>query len=407
MSDVSLPHDLAIHGDAGGTIIMLVMDGLGGSPHPNTGRTELESAVTPNLDALAERSSLGMLAPVGNGITPGSGPGHLALFGYDPVESMIGRGVLSALGVGFDLQPGDVAARLNMATLDADGVVTDRRAGRPSDEDGRRVIETVLGALRAPDGVEVTLVHEKEHRAVLVLRGEDLGAEIVDTDPQRTGLSPVPATAKAPGDPASARTADIIQGILDQVRKILTGEPRANSFLARGFAEFTPYPTFETRYGLRAVAVARYPMYRGVASLVGMSIDGVPTSNPGTVEVLERHFGNYDFYFVHFKDTDSRAHDGDFEGKVAAIEEVDALLPRITSLGPDVLIVTGDHSTPAIYREHSWHHVPTLIASRWARPSADAFGESSCRGGDLGVMLGKDLMSLALAHAVRLDKYGA
>jgi len=406
MSDVSLAHSLAFHGDGGGTIIMLVMDGLGGLPHPDTGRTELESAATPHLDALAARSSLGMLAPVGNGITPGSGPGHLALFGNDPVESMIGRGVLSALGVGFELHQGDVAARLNLATVDPDGIVTDRRAGRPSDEDGRRVIETVRKNLRAPEGVEVTLIHEKEHRAVLVLRGEGLGADIADTDPQRTGLPPIPATATG-ADPASERTASTVQDILDQVRDILADEPQVNSFLARGFAAFAPYPSFETRYGLRAVAVAKYPMYRGVASLVGMTIDGVPDSNEGSVEMLERHFGAYDFYFIHFKDTDSRAHDGDFEGKVAAIEEVDVLLPRITGLGADVLIVTGDHSTPALYGEHSWHHVPTLVASNWTRPSADVFGESSCRGGDLGVVPGKELMSLALAHAARLDKYGA
>jgi len=406
MSDVSLAHSLAFHGDGGGTIIMLVMDGLGGLPHPDTGRTELESAATPHLDALAARSSLGMLAPVGNGITPGSGPGHLALFGNDPVESMIGRGVLSALGVGFELHQGDVAARLNLATVDPDGIVTDRRAGRPSDEDGRRVIETVRKNLRAPEGVEVTLIHEKEHRAVLVLRGEGLGADIADTDPQRTGLPPIPATATG-ADPASERTASTVQDILDQVRDILADEPQVNSFLARGFAAFAPYPSFETRYGLRAVAVAKYPMYRGVASLVGMTIDGVPDSNEGSVEMLERHFGAYDFYFIHFKDTDSRGHDGDFDGKVAAIEEVDALLPRITELGADVLIVTGDHSTPTLYGEHTWHHVPTLVASKWARPSAEVFGESSCREGDLGVVLGKDLMALALAHAVRLDKYGA
>ena len=406
MAHASLPHDLAFRGDGGGTIIMLVMDGLGGLPHPDTGRTELESAATPHLDELAARSSLGMLAPVGQGITPGSGPGHLALFGYDPIESMIGRGVLSALGVGVELHPGDVAARLNLATVDRDGVVTDRRAGRPSDEEGRRVIEAVRTRLRVPTGVEVTLVHEKEHRAVLVLRGEGLGAGIADTDPQRTGLPAVPATPTG-SDPESEGTAGIVQGILDQVREILVDEPRANAFLARGFAEFTPYPTFETRFGLRAVAVARYPMYRGVATLVGMTVDGVPDSNRSSLEMLERHFGDYDFYFIHFKDTDSRGHDGDFEGKVAAIEEVDALLPRITSLGPDVLIVTGDHSTPALYGEHSWHHVPTLVASSWARPSADVFGESSCRRGDLGVVLGKDLMSLALAHAGRLDKYGA
>lgn len=404
MTHGSLPDGLALHGGVGGTIILVVLDGLGGLPHPDSGRTELESASTPNLDALAGRSSLGMLVPVGHGITPGSGPGHLSLFGYDPVGSMIGRGVLSALGVGLELRPGDVAARLNLATIDAGGIVTDRRAGRPSDAEGRGVIEKVLSELRAPDGVEVTLVHEKEHRAVMVLRGEGLGADLDDTDPQRAGLPAVPVTAR---DAASERAAVIVQDILDQVRDILGDEPRANSFLARGFAEYLPYPGFRERYGLRALAVAKYPMYRGVATLVGMEIADVPSSNEATVDVLERRFGDHDFYFVHFKDTDSRAHDGDFDGKVAAIEQVDALLPRITGLDPDVLIVTGDHSTPAVYREHSWHHVPTLVASRWARPSAAEFGESVCRRGDLGTFPGVDLMSLALAHAMRLEKYGA
>ncbi len=404
MTHVSLPDGLALHGDADGRIILVVLDGLGGLPHPDTGRTELESATTPNLDALAGRSSLGMLVPVGHGITPGSGPGHLSLFGYDPVRSMIGRGVLSALGVGLELRPGDVAARLNLATTDADGIVTDRRAGRPSDDEGRGVIEKVRSALRTPEGVEVTLVHEKEHRAVMVLRGEGLGADLDDTDPQRTGLRAAPVTAT---DAASERAAVIVQDILDQVRDILSDEPRVNSFLARGFGEYVPYPGFQERYGLRALAVAKYPMYRGVATLVGMEIAEVPSTNEATVDVLESGFGDHDFYFVHFKDTDSRAHDGDFDGKVTAIEQVDALLPRITGLDPDVLIVTGDHSTPAVYREHSWHHVPTLVASRWARPSAAEFGESACRGGDLGTFSGVDLMSLALAHAMRLEKYGA
>ncbi len=404
MADTSLPNDLALRDVDGGTIIMVVLDGLGGLPHPDTGRTELESASTPNLDALAGRSSLGMMMPVAEGVTPGSGPGHLSLFGYDPVTSMIGRGVLSALGVGFDLRPGDVAARVNLATVDDEGIVTDRRAGRPSDEDGRGVVEKVRAALLPPDGVEVTLLHEKEHRAVLVLRGQGLGAELADTDPQRTGLAPVPATAT---DPASHDTAEMIQGLLDQVAVILADEPAANCFLARGFAQFTPYPSFDQRYGLNAVAIAKYPMYRGVASLVGIQVDAVPDSTEDTVAVLEAQYGDHDFYFVHFKDPDSLGHDGDFEGKANAIAEVDALLPRITALNPDVLIVTGDHSTPAIYGEHSWHHVPTLVASKWARPSANAFGEMACRSGDLGVIAGKSLMSLALAHAMRLEKYGA
>ena len=404
MTHASLPSDLALRGHDGGTIILLVLDGLGGLPHPDTGRTELETAETPHLDALAAKSSLGLIMPVAHGITPGSGPGHLSLFGYDPVTSMIGRGVLSALGVDFDLQPGDVAARLNLATVDDEGVVTDRRAGRPSDEDGRRVVNKVSAQVRPPKGIEVTFIHEKEHRVVLVLRGDGLGADLTDTDPQRTGLRPLPVTAT---DAGSASTAKMIQNLLDQVGEILADEPRASAVLARGFAQFSPYPPFQERYGLRAVAVAKYPMYRGVASLVGMTVDGVPGSNDETVGLLEELYGSYDFYFVHFKDPDSLGHDGDFGGKAGAIEAVDALLPRIMALNPDVLIVTGDHSTPALYREHSWHHVPTLIASPWARPSGSEFGETECRGGDLGVVPGKELMSLALAHAVRLEKYGA
>ena len=252
MTHFSLPDDLAIRGKNSGTIIMLVLDGLGGLPHPDTGRTELESARTPNFDALASRSSLGMLMPVGHGVTPGSGPGHLALFGYDPIESMIGRGVLSALGVGLALEPGDVAARLNLANVDVDGLVTDRRAGRPTDEDGRRVIGKVKGAIKAPDGVEVTLVHEKEHRAVLVMRGAGLGAQVGDTDPQRTGLPPVPAKARHPD---SERTAEIVRDLLEQTRGILSDEPVANAFLARGFAQYV--------HQLRVIRRNVFPVYLG------------------------------------------------------------------------------------------------------------------------------------------------
>lgn len=396
--------DLASRDSDAPKIVLVVLDGLGGLPHPTSGLTELETASTPNLDVLAAESSLGLLVPVGPGITPGSGPGHLALFGYDPVENLIGRGVLSALGVGFDLQHGDLAARLNLATFDAAGLVTDRRAGRPSDEEGRRLVEKVSAGLKVTGGVEVTLIHEKEHRVVLILRGEGLVADLGDTDPQREGLAAGPLMGKVPEAEA---TAGLVQDILDQARGILSDEPVANGFLARGFAGFEPYPSFPDRYQLRSVGIARYPMYRGVARLAGMDIASVPDGNSSTVDLLESTIPDYDFAFVHFKDTDSRAHDGDFDGKVAAIEEIDALIPRIARVATGALIVTGDHSTPAIRREHSWHPVPLLIRSPWCRPTAESFGESSCRGGDLGMVVGKDLMSLALAHALRLEKYGA
>jgi len=404
MSSIAPLQDLVFRGEGGGTIVFVVMDGLGGLPDPKTGLTELESASTPNLDGLACRSSLGSLLPVGSGITPGSGPGHLALFGYDPVANIVGRGVLSALGVGFDLEPGDVAARINLATVDSDRIVLDRRAGRISDDEGRRVVEKVSGAVKNIDGIDITLIHEKEHRAVLIMRGDGLGVDVAETDPQLVGLKMIEPGAS---NEYSVRTASVVKILLEQVDNILADESVANAFLVRGFGAHPNYSSFPERYGLNALAVAKYPMYRGVARLVGMEIATPPLSNEQTIETLENNFGSHDFYFLHFKDTDTSGHDEDFEGKMAAIEEIDSMIPRILNLNPDVLVVTGDHSTPTLLGEHSWHHVPTMIHSKWARPSSDIFGETSCRGGDLGVLHGIDLMPLVLAHSLRLNKYGA
>jgi 2,3-bisphosphoglycerate-independent phosphoglycerate mutase len=387
-----------------GRIVLIVMDGLGGLPHPKTGRTELESARTPHMDELAGRSSLGLMYPVQAGITPGSGPAHLSLFGYDPRRYVIGRGALSALGVGLELEGGDVAARLNLATFDEQGRVTDRRAGRPKDADAQRVVEKLMAGLVQPKDARISLVPEKEHRVVLLIRGEGLGAELTDTDPLEEGRGDLPMEATSPG---SARAAEIVKDFLAQARSLLADEPAMNGFLARGWASFETLPSMERRFGLRGTAIAKYPMYRGVARLVGMTIDGVPEDVPGTAALFERLWGGHDLYFMHFKDPDSRGHDGDFDGKVAAIEAVDAQLPRVLAKEPDVVIVTGDHSTPAALREHSWHGVPTLLASRWARPSAKEFGESACRTGDLGHFHGTDLVPLALAHAGRLVKFGA
>jgi 2,3-bisphosphoglycerate-independent phosphoglycerate mutase len=397
------PDDL-VHRDGGGTILMVVMDGLGGLPHPATGLTELETARTPNLDAVASGASLGMTVPVAPGVTPGSGPAHLALFGYDPVKHAIGRGALSALGVGFDLLPGDVAVRLNLATLDQDGRVVDRRAGRPSDAEGRRIVE-LLGAQVSLDGaVEVFLMHEKEHRAVLVLRGNGLEAEISDTDPQEVGVPPLAPEALSPG---SSRAAELMKVFLERAGSALRQETRINGLLARGFARFDRFRGVRDRFGLEAVAVAGYPMYRGVARLLGMRIPGIPGSDEEAVTLIERHFESASFHFIHFKAPDARGEDGDFDAKVAAIEAVDAWLPRLTALAPEVLVVTGDHSTPATLGAHSWHHVPLLLASRWARPTGPEFSERACRTGDLGVFEARHLMSLALAHAGRLSKFGA
>ncbi|NNM06368.1 MAG: 2,3-bisphosphoglycerate-independent phosphoglycerate mutase [Gemmatimonadetes bacterium] len=404
MSQIRFPDALVERGGEGKKIVLFVLDGLGGLPHPESGLTELEAAKTPSLDALAAKSSLGALVPVLPGITPGSGPGHLSLFGYDPAEYIVGRGALSALGVGFDLQPGDLAARLNLATLDSQGLVQDRRAGRPPDEEGRRVVEKVREALVPPDGVQVFLDHEKEHRAVLILRGEGLKADLSDTDPQDTGVPPLPVVAL---DPESERSAGLMQNVLNQIQVILADEKVVTGVLARGFAAYGGFPSFEDRYGLKAVAIAQYPMYRGVARLVGMDVRGVPAEPTELVSLLEEYFDDYDFFFLHFKYTDSRGEDGDFDAKVQAIESVDPLVGQIQELGPEVLVVTGDHSTPATYKAHSWHSLAVLMASPWARPTAGRFGETGCRTGDLGTFEGKHLMTLALAHASRLAKFGA
>jgi 2,3-bisphosphoglycerate-independent phosphoglycerate mutase len=400
---VTIPDDLAEA--TGGRIVLVVMDGLGGLPDPSTSKTELETAATPNLDRIAAQSALGLHQPVTPGVTPGSGPGHLALFGYDPLRWNIGRGVLSALGVGFELREGDLATRLNFATVDAEGRVTDRRAGRPSDDENKRLVAKLKAQVKAPPGVELFFESEKEHRAVMILRGSQLHAGLEDTDPQETGVPPLPVKATTP---EAKQTAELVQRALDAGREALRDEPAANALLARGFAAYERYPTMQERFKVKCLALAKYPMYRGVARLVGMDARRTPASDQESVELLQRNFHDYDFHFIHFKAVDSRGEDGDFAAKVKAIEACDALVGAIDAMNPDVLIVTGDHSTPSRMRAHSWHPVPVLIRSPFVRPNAgQTFGERSCMQGELGVFATADLMSLALAHAGRLGKFGA
>jgi 2,3-bisphosphoglycerate-independent phosphoglycerate mutase len=404
MDPMRIPDDLVLRDPDGGSILLVVLDGLGGLPHSDSGQTELEAAQTPNLDALAARSSLGMLLPVAPGVTPGSGPAHLALFGYDPLQNIVGRGVLSALGVGFELMPGDVAIRLNLATLDGDRRILDRRAGRPSDEEGRRIVEKIKSEVKLENGTEFFLSHEKEHRAVLILRGKGLGGDISDTDPQEVGVPPLDPT---PLESGSAKGAAVLKEFIARVDVALTGEERINGVLARGIASFAGFPSIDERFGLEGIAVAKYPMYRGVARLVGMRVPGGPPSDEEAVALLEKNFLRSGYNFLHFKAPDSRGEDGDFEAKALAIEAVDAFFPRLLALQPDVLLVTGDHSTPSAMSAHSWHHVPLLIASRYARPTGATFSETECRRGDVGVLESKHLMGLALAHAGRMAKFGA
>ncbi len=384
-------------------IVMLVADGLGGLPMEPGGKTELETARTPNLDTLAVRGVQGASIPVKPGIAPGSGPGHLGLFGYDPLKYQIGRGALEATGIGLKLQSGDVAVRCNFCTIDSEGKIVDRRAGRIASEESAKVVE-LLQAIRIP-GVELTIQPVKEHRFVVVFRGEGLGDRVCDTDPQRVGAMPLSPIGQ---DAPSERTASFANAFLEQARSLLASQQKANFLTMRGFAARPNLPSYEEVYGLRAAAIAVYPMYKGLAQLVGMEIVGNASDLKQQIETLREVWASYDFFFIHFKYTDSTGEDGNFDEKVRRIEELDAVLPQIVDLQPDVLIVTGDHSTPSFLKSHSWHPVPTLLVSKCCRPDPhQQFNETTCITGGLGHFEAQYLMTLALANAERLGKFGA
>lgn len=386
-------------------IVLLVMDGLGGLPIEPGGPTELEAAHTPHMDRLAAEGMLGQTIPIRAGITPGSGPAHLALFGYDPLKYEIGRGVLEAVGVGLQVRRGDVAARGNFATLDGAGNIVDRRAGRISSEEAAPLVER-LKQISLPD-VQLEVRQVKEYRFAVVMRGENLNGDIHDTDPQQTGVPPLPAVARSQ---EAERTAELFNQWIAKARELLADSPKANGLTLRGFATDPNLPPFQDSYGLNPACVSVYPMYRGVAQLVGMEVVQFEGETPeDEFAALARAWGDHDFFFVHIKKTDSKGEDGDFTGKAHVIEGVDAALPRLLELQPDVLIVTGDHSTPSRLRTHTWHPVPFLLwAPATVRPDDQTtFGERACARGGLGSFPAMDTMPLALAHAQRLEKFGA
>jgi 2,3-bisphosphoglycerate-independent phosphoglycerate mutase len=384
-------------------IVLFVVDGLGGVPDPATGRTELESARTPNLDALAARSICGLSEPVGAGIAPGSGPGHLALFGYDPIASLVGRGILSALGVDFPIEPSDVAARINFATIDQAGNVSDRRAGRISTDTNRRLVDMLASVQVA--GLRVFLETESEHRAVAIFRGDGLSDRLGDTDPQQTGVPPPAVSAR---EPAAAATADLINRWIVAARETLADQHPANMVLLRGFARHPDLATFGQRYKLRAGAVAVYPMYRGLARLVGMDVLQTGKTLADELATVRERWADYTYFYLHLKAADAAGEDGDFARKVAVIEEVDQQIGSLLDLEPDCLVVTGDHSTPALLKQHSWHPVPFLLQSAWEVPDeVRSFGERACARGALGTFPAQAAMQLMLAASLKLSKYGA
>jgi len=399
--DLDLARQLAIQNDT--KILLAVIDGLGGLPHPETARSELEAADTPHLDRLAAESACGLTIPVAHGVTPGSGPGHLALFGYDPLRYTVGRGVLEALGIDFDLQPEDVAARGNFCTLDQQGRIIDRRAGRIATEqtaalcDELRTIEL--------SGAQLFVEPVREHRFVVVLRGDGLSDQLAETDPQREGVPPLEAKALSPEGEA---TAELVREFVSAARKRLEGRQPANGLMLRGFAKQPQMPCFPEVFSLRAGAIAAYPMYRGLAKLAGMTVLETGSTFEEEIATLQAHWDAFDFLFLHYKAADAAGEDGDFERKMAALEAFDKSLPALQELGADVLMIAGDHSTPALVAGHSWHPVPFLLSSKLSRADdCDAFNERACLRGGFGTFPAVEVMPLAMAHAGRFAKYGA
>ncbi len=395
LRDLSVPNDTKI--------LLLVIDGLGGLPN-ESGRSELEQAAIPKLDRLAQESLCGLTVPVGYGVTPGSGPGHLALFGYDPERFTVGRGVLEALGIDFDLQPSDVAARGNFCTVDGEGRITDRRAGRIPTAQSAQLCE-LLNQIKVP-GVQVFVEPVRDHRFLLVLRGEGLSDRLTETDPQREGQKPLPVRALVPEAEA---TVGLFNEFVAQAQKILFVHQPANMLTLRGLAKQPPMPSLSEICKFRAAAIAAYPMYRGLAKLVGMDVLKTGSTFADEVETLRAHWDQYDFFFIHFKRADAAGEDGDFQAKIAALEEVDTYIEALHAMQADVFMVAGDHSTPAIIAGHSWHPVPFLCHAR-AFAQADeseGFNEKACSHGVLGTFPAKEVLSLAMAHAGRLTKYGA
>ena len=383
-------------------MVLLVADGLGGMAHPDTGKSELETANIPNLDALAKKSACGLTTPVLPGVTPGSGPGHLALFGYDPLKHQIGRGALEALGIEVDLQPGDVAARGNFCLVDGDGLLVDRRAGRIATEFSAPICER-LDRIEIP-GVQVDVFSVQDYRFVLRLRGEGLAELVTETDPQVTGAKALEVKALKP---EAQRTANLVNAFVKQAGQLMSEEEKANMLLLRGFAQMPNLPPMGEVYRLDPAAIAAYPMYRGLATVAGMNVIATGKNFAAEMDTLRANWDNHDFFFIHYKPTDAAGEDGDFDAKVRCLEELDPFIPDILELEPDVLMVAGDHATPAVMAAHSWHPVPFMLHSKMTTgQGVPTFDEQACALGAIGRIPATSVMVLGLSHAGKMNKFG-
>jgi 2,3-bisphosphoglycerate-independent phosphoglycerate mutase len=391
-------------------LILVVLDGVGGLPV--NGASELEKADAPNLSLLANSSACGLQVPVAYGITPGSGPGHLGIFGYNPLQYEIGRGVLEGLGLGIHLTENDIAIRCNYATAAHEGskiIIKDRRAGRIPTDQSKKITGILQEQIKQIEDAQIILLPGMEHRFALVLRFQhalEKGADLIeDTDPQKEGLEPV---VPSPSSKQAKHVAEIALKFVEKAAQILKDQEKANYILLRGFSSVPKIPKFNEVYGMKSVAIATYPMYLGVAKLLGMDTIKPEGGIAQEIEALKNNYDKYDFFYLHVKKTDSNGEDGNFDGKCKVIEEFDKNLPDILSLNPDVLVITGDHSTPALIKGHSWHPVPVLLKSRYVfgRTSA-SFTERECLKGELGIFHSTDIIPLMLANGMRLKKFGA
>ena len=383
-------------------MVLLVADGLGGLAHPNTGKSELETANIPNLDALAQKSACGVTTPVLPGVAPGSGPGHLALFGYDPLKHQIGRGALEALGIEVDLQPGDVATRGNFCLVDSEGLLVDRRADRIPTEFSAPICER-LDRIQIP-GVQLDVFSVQDYRFVLRLRGEGLSELVTETDPQVTGAKALEVKAIKP---EAQKTADIVNEFVKQAAQLMAEEERANMLLLRGFAQLPSLPAMGEVYRLDPAAIAAYPMYRGLATVAGMNVIPTGKNFAAEMDTLRANWDKHDFFFIHYKPADAAGEDGDFDAKVRCLEELDPFIPDILELGPDVLMVAGDHSTPAIMAAHSWHPVPFMLHSKLTKgEGVPTFDERACALGSIGSIPATSVMVMGLSHAGKMTKFG-
>ena len=382
-------------------ILMLVIDGLGGLPHLQSAKTELESANIPNLDKLTHESTTGVAIPIQHGITPGSGPGHMSLFGYNPIKYVIGRGVLEAVGSGIKLANKDIAIRGNFCTINNQGMITDRRAGRISDNNATKLIKR-LSQIKI-DGIDITIKHLKSHRFVLVLRGPDLNTDITPTDPL---LNNLPINHANANSPKSKKTATLINKFTKLSLDILKNEPLANAIVLRGFSQKPSIPNIGHTFHLNPIGISLYPAYRGIADILGMKVTDQGENFSDLIKVVRNNFNDFNFFYLHYKDTDSAGEDGDFDKKVFSLEKLDTFIPELQSIGFDVITIAGDHSTPSVLSSHSWHPVPVLINSNI--PTSDKsrhFTELECKNGDIGQIYSTDIMPITLAHANKLIKF--